>query len=313
MIPVVNKPVMEHIVELLARQGIKDLIANLYYKPEIITAHFSEGSKWGVNLSYSFEKSLLGTAGGLKKIKNFFDDRTFIVLCGDLLTDIELAPLVDFHKKRKALATIALTKVEDPSRYGVVKMDKDGRIIAFQEKPSKEEAVSNLISCGIYVFEPEIFDYIPSEKFYDFGQDLFPFLFREGERLYGFEHNDYWKDIGEVETYRCGNFDALTGRVKVNLPGSLVGESIWVGEKTKIDDSVEMTAPLLIGSNCTLKRGVKLVGPTIIGDYSVIDEGAILHTVIKLANGYIGKNTHIVDGIIGDSSHISPVTYSSLT
>lgn len=313
MIPVVNKPVMEHIIELLASQGIKDLAVNLYYKPEIIATYFADGSKWGVDLTYSIEKSLLGNAGGLKKVKNFFGDDTFIVFSSDLLTDIELAPLIDFHKKRKALATIALTKVEDPSRFGVVETDKNGRIVAFQEKPLREEAVSNLVSCGIYVFEPEIFDYIPSGKFYDFGQDLFPFLFKKGEELYGFEHNDYWKDIGELETYRCGNFDALMGRVKVKLPGSLISESIWVGEETKIDGSVEMTAPLLIGSNCTVKKGVRLVGPTIIGDYSIIDEGAILHTVIKLANGYIGKNTHIVDGIVGDSSYISPQAYSSLS
>lgn len=306
MIPVVNKPIMEHVIELLASQDIRDLIVNLHYEPEIIRQYFADGSKWGVNLTYSYEKCLLGTAGGLKKVKDFFDDRTFIIFSGDLLTDIQLGPLVDFHKKRGALATIALTKVEDPSKYGVVKTDKYGRIIAFQEKPSREEAVSNLISCGIYIFEPEIFDFIPAGKSYDFGKELFPFLFEKGERLYGFEHRDYWKDIGGLETYLSGNFDALTGRVRVKITGSMISDSIWVGEKTRIDSSVEMAAPLLIGSNCEVRRGVRLIGPTVIGDYNIVEEGAILHTVVKLANGYIGKDIHIMGGIVGNSSHVYP-------
>jgi NDP-sugar pyrophosphorylase family protein len=284
MVPVANKPIMEHVIDLLASQGLRELVVNLHYKPEPIKDYFRDGSGWGVKLTYSSEKSLLGTAGGLKRVQHFFKDSTFVVFSSDLLTDIDLAPLVRMHRKRKALATIALTTVEDPSKYGVVQTDDSGRVIAFQEKPTREQAVGNSVNCGIYIFEPEIFDYIPPGEFYDFGRDLFPLLFNEGERLYAFEHYNYWTDIGSLETFLHGNFDALRGRVKLNLPGSMIPNSIWVGDKTTIDDSVEMKAPLLIGNNCEIRRGARLIGPTIIGDSSVIEEGAILRTAISLAH-----------------------------
>lgn len=234
MVLVVNKPVMEHVVELLQAHGITQLFVNLHYHAETIRRYFTDGSRWQVDLWHSHEKELMGTAGGVKKVEPFFKDGTFVVICGDILTDINLSRLIAFHRDKKALATIALTKAEDPSKYGVVVTDKMGRIQDFQEKPSRQEALSNLVSCGIYVLEPEIFNYIPQDKFYDFGRDLFPLLLRRKKRIYGFLHDYYWLDIGTLGAYVKGNFDALTGRVKVKLPGTPVKENIWVGEEAEV-------------------------------------------------------------------------------
>ena len=280
MIPIVNKPVMEHVVELLVDQGITKLYANLHYEADLIRSHFGNGSKWGVDIGYSYEDRLLGTAGGLKKLEKYFHDGTFLVISSDVLTDIDLGPLIAFHKAKKAIATVAVTHVEDPSQYGVVKLDNSGLIIGFQEKPNLEEARSNLVNCGVYVFEPEIFKYIPS-GFYDFGKNLFPLLLEQEEMLYGLEHDNYWLDIGAIKTYLKGNFDALTGKVKVNIPGEQVDEKIWVGANTYISDTAKLCAPLCIGSKCMIKDYAMLIGPAVVGHNNSIEEGSFYTGGIK--------------------------------
>lgn len=302
MIPVVNKPIMEHIIELLQAHNIRQLFVNLHYYAEAIRGYFLGGSRWGVDIWYSHEEELMGTAGGVKKVESYFRDDAFIVICGDVLTDINLSQLISFHKEKKALATIALTKVKDPSKYGVVITDEMGRIRDFQEKPSRKEALSNLASCGIYVFEPEILNYIPEEKFYDFGRNLFPLLVANSEPVYGFLHQDYWLDIGNPDAYMEGNFDALAGKVKVKLPGAQVGEDIWVGSGTFIADEVKLRPPLCIGRNCLVRNRAKLNGPVVIGDSNLIEEGAMFERGIKWENGHIGRGASILGGIIGDST-----------
>lgn len=305
MVPVVNKPVMEHIVDLLALHKIEDVIANLHYYADAIKGHFDNGNNWGINLSYSFEETLMGTAGGVKKAHKFFDNNNaFIVLSGDALTDINLTSLVSFHKERKALATIVLTEVEDPSKYGVVITDKDGKIIEFQEKPTREEAKSKLANSGIYVFDPEIFKFIPKELFYDFGKNLFPLLLEKNERFYGYEHSDYWNDVGSLEEYQQGNFDALENKVKVKIPGTLIDGNIWIGDNCEIQAQVVLAGPICIGNNCLIKKNVKLLGPVIVGDNTIIDEGAVLYKGIKWGDGYIGKDASLIGGIIGHSTQI---------
>ncbi|MBI4744698.1 MAG: NDP-sugar synthase [Actinobacteria bacterium] len=304
MVPIVNKPVMEHIVELLATHKIKDVIANLHYYADAIKGHFGDGGKWGINLNYSFEETLMGTAGGVKKARNFFDSNAFIVLSGDALTDVNLSGLVSFHQERKALATIVLTEVEDSSKYGVVITDKEGRITEFQEKPTREEAKSNLANSGIYVFDPEIFKFIPENSFYDFGKNLFPLLLEKNERFYGFKHKDYWNDVGSLEEYQRGNFDALERRVKVKIPGTLIDGDIWIGDNCEIQAQVVLAGPICIGDNCLIKKNVKLLGPVIVGNNTVIDEGAVLYKGIKWGDGYIGKDASLIGGIIGYSTQI---------
>jgi mannose-1-phosphate guanylyltransferase/mannose-1-phosphate guanylyltransferase/phosphomannomutase len=213
MAPIVGRPVMQYSVELLKRHGITDIIANLHYLPDIIRNHFKNGQDFGVKMEYSFEEKLLGTAGGVKNNQWFLDGNTFVILSGDALTDINLTEMYDFHKKKGALATIALKLVEDVTQFGVVALDENEKIKAFQEKPKKEDALSNLANTGIYIFEPEVFNYIPKNKFCDFGKELFPLLVENDMPFYGWETSAYWSDIGSFETYKEAQFDLINGKV----------------------------------------------------------------------------------------------------
>ncbi len=297
MAPIVNKPVMEHIVELLKKYDFKEIVCNLHWYPEAIKDYFADGSKWGVNITYSYESELLGTAGGVKKVEAFFENNTFLILSGDALTDIDLSALIEFHREKGGICTLALTEVEDPSQYGVVILDNDSKIMGFQEKPLMGEAKSKLANSGIYVFEPEIFNYIPAGSFYDFGRDLFPKLLIENIPYYGFKHSRYWNDVGSFEEYQQGNFDALEGKVKVKIPGVQIDEGIWLGKNCKIEEEVVMIPPLVIGNNCIIKKGAKLYGPIIIGDNTIIDERAIMYRGIKWGSGYIGKDAIVPERI----------------
>lgn len=303
MVPIVNRPVMEHIVELLARHGFDELYVNLHYHPDVITGHFGDGSRWGISITYSYEEELLGTAGGVKNLERELGGARFLVISGDALTDLDLTSLMGFHAGHGAIATIVVTPVSDPSKYGVVIMEEDSRIAAFQEKPSREEARSHLANSGIYVFEPEVLEMIP-QGFYDFGSQLFPRFLEEGVPFYGYQHDDYWNDVGSLDEYKAGNFDALTGKVKIRIPGVRIGDDVWIGDKTVIEEDVVMVGPICIGTHCLVKRGAKLFGPLVVGDRTVIDEGAVLYRGIKWGDGYIGKDAHLMDAIVGWEAEI---------
>ena len=304
MVPIVNRPVMEHIVALLSRHDFKDIYVNLHYYPDVITRHFADGAKWGVSIAYSYEEELLGTAGGVKKLEKELAEDTFLIISGDALTDIDLTSLMEYHKGHGAIATLVVTPVEDPSKYGVVITDDRNRITGFQEKPSREEARSHVANSGIYVFEPEVLEMLPSGSFYDFGSQLFPRFLEENIDFYGYVHDDYWNDVGSFEEYKAGNFDALTGKVDVRIPGVHIGEDVWIGEDTVIEEEVVMVGPICIGSNCHVKKGARLFGPLVVGDRTVIDEGATLYRGIKWGDSYIGKDAHLMDSIVGIEAEI---------
>lgn len=303
MVPIVNRPVMEHIVDLLARHGFHRLYVNLHYHPDVITRHFSGGERWGVSITYSFEEELRGTAGGVKKLEQELGGETFLVISGDALTDLDLTALLSFHKAHGRLATLVITPVSDPSKYGVVITEEDGRITGFQEKPGREEALSFVANSGIYVFEPEVLEMIPT-GFYDFGSQLFPRFLQEGIEFYGYRHNDYWNDVGGMEEYKAGNFDALTGKVKVKIPGVRIGDDVWIGDETVIEEEVIMVGPICVGASCEVRKGARLFGPLVVGDRTIIDEGAILYRGIKWGDGYIGKDAHLLDSIVGWEAEI---------
>ncbi|MGM0367204.1 MAG: sugar phosphate nucleotidyltransferase [Actinomycetota bacterium] len=304
MAPIVNKPVMEHIIGLLEKYGYRDIVCNLHYYPDVIRKHFGDGSKFGVNIEYSYEEELMGTAGGVKKVEDFFEGKTFLIMSGDALTDIDLEKAYSFHKKRGGICTMVLTEVEDTSQYGVVLVDNNQRIYGFQEKPLSGEAKSNLANSGIYFFEPEIFNYMPKGKFYDFGKNVFPSLLDENIPYYGYTHDQYWNDVGSLDEYQQGNFDALEGRVKVEVPGKELKDGVWIGKNCKIEENVIIIPPVCIGDNCTIKKEAKLFGPIILGDDTVVDERAILYRGIKWGNGYIGKDASLIGAIIGYDTHI---------
>jgi len=305
MAPIVNKPVMEHIIDLLASHDFRDIVCNLHYFPDEIKNHFGDGSKWGINLVYSYEDELLGTAGGVKNVEDFFEGQTFLIISGDALTDIDLSSAYEYHRKKKGVGTLVLTEVDDTSQYGVVILDSSGRITGFQEKPLSGEAKSNLANSGIYFFESDIFKFMPPRgQFYDFGRNLFPDLLEKDIVYYGYKHNRYWNDVGSLDEYQQGNFDALEGKVKVNIPGKKIKEGVWIGKNCNIQEEVTIIPPVCIGDQCTIKKGAKLYGPIILGNNTIVDERAVLYRGIKWGSGYIGKDASLIGAIIGYAAEI---------
>ncbi len=304
MAPIVNRPVMYHILRLIKKHGFDEAVANLHYHPHAITNYFGRGQRVGIELRYSLERELMGTAGGVKAMQRFLSDGTFLVISGDALTDLDLSKLLEQHRESGSIATLALKRVDDPSKFGVVIRDSDGRILGFQEKPAPGEELSNLCNCGIYIFEPSIFDHIPRDSFYDFGTQLFPEFVTRDIPFHGFEIDGYWNDVGSLEQYRVGNFDALIGKVKVEIPGTERYQGIFVGKGTRIAHTAKLTAPILLGDYCRVGENVTLTGPLVIGDHSVIGKGAALEGVIKWPAAQTGAGATVEGGIIGRGAYI---------
>lgn len=305
MVPVANRPVMEHTVKLLRKHGFTDIIANLHYLPHVIRDYFGDGQRFGVNFNYSFEEELLGTAGGVKNNEWFLDD-TFVIVSGDALTDIDLTSLVRFHKQKKALATIALKPVDDVTHYGIVVTDEDGRIVRFQEKPKAEEALSNMANTGIYVFDPEIFKLIPSKQYYDFGKNLFPYLVKVGAPFYGCPIDRYWCDIGTLDVYRQAHYDILKGKVYIDLSDWMLSSRIRHGANVTIHPTAKILGHAMIGSNTNIGTDVEIYGEVVIGDNCVIEDGAVIRGSIIWDGVRISKGTVLNNCIVASNCEIGP-------
>jgi mannose-1-phosphate guanylyltransferase len=289
MVPVLGTPVMEHIVRLLARHGVDDVISNLHYFPEQIEDRFGDGSRWGVRLSYSHEPELLGTAGGVRNVREHFGGETFLIISGDALTDIDLTALLEAHRARGGIATLSLKRVDDPSQIGVVILGEDGRVQGFQEKPDPAEALSDVGNCGIYVMEPEIFDYFPDRPFVDWAQDVFPALLEQDVAFYGHEIDEYWNDIGSIREFRQGNFDALSGEVKVQIESSRMNpDAEWVDEP-----------PVYVGEGCEIGSGVRLTGPVVLGDGCRVGEGAAIRDSVLWAGTEVAPRAVVIGAVAG--------------
>lgn len=290
MIPILGKPVMAYIVEHLARCGVRDIMVNVSYLHESIESYFGEGRQFGVRIGYSFEgyvddqgevvPQALGSAGGMKKIQEFgnFFDETTIVLCGDALIDLDIAAALQEHKSKGALASVVTKEVpwEKVSDYGIVVTEPDGRILHFQEKPTMEQAKSNFASTGIYIFEPEVIDLIPSGKIFDIGSQLFPLMAEKGLPFYAQTRPFNWLDIGTVTDYWSVLQSVMLGEVaQLEVPGTQIRDGVWVGLNTRIDwEGTTIEGPVYIGSGCHIEAGSRIVGPTWIGHGSHICAGA---------------------------------------
>lgn len=306
MVPILNTPVMEYSVKLLRQHGIQKVIANTHYNPQYIKQYFGDGSRFDIQLSYSYEKELLGTAGGVKNNSGFLNE-TFFVLSGDALTNINLSEMYKFHKSKGSIATLALRPVQNVSLYGVLVTDSGGRIKAFQEKPAPKEALSNIVNTGIYLFEPEIFDYIPT-GFYDFGSQLFPKLLDLGVDLFGFQTEDYWCDIGAIAAYQQAHADIL--KIPSLLEFSLADgryqlkQSCFAGINTSTNLDLILGENVFIGRNCQLGSGVGLDKCIVWGD-TTIQDNVVINNALIGSNCLIGTNTIIQEGtIIGSNSVI---------
>jgi mannose-1-phosphate guanylyltransferase len=305
MVPVLNRPVMEHILRLLARHGFGEAIANLHWFPETIEGRFGDGSALGLDLSYSREERLLGTAGGVRNAAGFLGD-SFLVISGDALTDIDLAAMRELHESHDGLATLATKRVDDTSQFGVAIVGSDGRIQGFQEKPDPAEALSDLANCGIYMFRAEVFDFFPEPGtsgaagpddppgFADWAMDVFPALLEGDVPFYSHEIDAYWNDIGNLEELRQGNLDALHGEVAVEPGAPAVGEGVWAA--SPLGDA-EVEAPVVVGAGVELGAGVHVEGPAILGDGCRVGDGARIRDSILLEGTELPAGAILVGGI----------------
>jgi mannose-1-phosphate guanylyltransferase len=294
MIPIINKPVIEFLIDLLKNHGFDQVIVTTSYLASDIENYFREGSRFGVQMAYSFEGYFsdgtvvpegLGSAGGLKKIQEFsgFFDDTFLVLCGDAIIDLDLTRAVEIHRRNGALATIILKEVplDRVNRYGVVETAPDGRILRFQEKPLPEEAVSTLANTGIYVFEPEVLDFVPSGRVFDIGAELFPLLAERGLPFYGVALPFSWIDVGRTSDYWQATQMILRGEFKIEMPGRELMPNIWGGINLRVDfGHTDIQGPIYIGSSTRIEPGAVITGPSVIGRNCIIEAGARLNACI---------------------------------
>ena len=298
MVPIVNVPTMQHNIELLKKYGLKEVIANIHYYPEQIQNYFGDGRDFGIKLSYSYEKKLLGTAGGVKRMAKLIRvQNTFIVLSSDALTDINLKKIVNYHRSKKALFTIALAKVKDVSQFGVVIQNGEGRITGFQEKPKQEEAKNDMVNAGVYVIEPEVLDMIP-EGFYDFGKELFPRLVEKGDALYGYPMVEYWSDVGCLGKYIESNYDAMKGLVRMRIPGRKVSRSSWIGKRERIDRSARFEGSVIIGDQCVIGKDV-YIRDSVIGDKCIIEDGAVICGSVLWSDSVVKADAQITQTVLG--------------
>jgi len=298
MVPVLDRPVMAHTVGLLERQGFDRLIANLHYFPDSIREYF------GDRIEYSFEPRLLGTAGAVRNVADFFGDDPIVVISGDALTNIDLGALVTRHRSAGGVATLSVTKVADTREYGVVIHDADGRVLGFQEKPDPAEALSDLGNCGIYCFSREIFDYFPDRPFVDWAADVFPALLDHDVPFHIYEMDGYWNDVGSLEELRQGTFDAIRGQVGIDLTGTEIEAGFTVGERTQLGGVAHVEPPVWIGAGCAIGEGVRLIGPVAVGDGCRIGAGAAIRNSILFPGTHLDEDAIIIGAIAGHAGII---------
>ena len=294
MIPIINKPILEFLIELLRSHGFNQIMITTSYLAWDIESYFREGSRFGVQIGYSYEGYYkdgqpvpdgIGSAGGLKKIQDasgFFDD-TFVVLCGDAIIDLDLTRALEMHRRAKALATIVLKEVpkKDVVRFGIVNTAPDGRILQFQEKPSSERAVSTLANTGIYVFEPAVLDLIPTDEPFDIGSQLFPLLAERRLPFFGFAIPFSWIDIGSTPDYWQATQMIMRGEFKIEMPGREVWPNVWGGINLDVEfNSVNIKGPVYIGSSTRIEPGATIRGPAVIGRNCLIESGARIDACI---------------------------------
>ncbi len=306
MVPLVNKPVMLHILELLKYHGITDIVVTLRYLATVIQDFFGDGSQLGMNITYVVEDSPLGTAGSVKHAAQYLDE-TFLVISGDALTDFDLQAIIAAHKAREVLATIALAHVPNPLEYGVVITNEQDYVSRFLEKPGWAELISDTVNTGIYVLEPEALDLIPANKPYDFSMELFPTMLEKSIPIYGYAATGYWCDVGNIPEYQRATSDLLYGRVKLSEPiGEHIGGGIWVGNNVDIAPSAQLFGPIYLGSEVKIKGDVQIYGPSVIRDSTVIDNYSRIERSIIWRNNYIGENCEIRGATVTRQCSIKP-------
>jgi mannose-1-phosphate guanylyltransferase/phosphomannomutase len=300
MVPIVGKPCMEHILELLKRHGFEDVIVTVAFLPQAIRGYFGGGETLGVDIGYSVEESPLGTAGSVRLAAGKLDD-TFLVISGDALCDVDLSRLVAFHREKQASVTIGLKSVDNPLEFGIVVTDEERRVERFLEKPSWGQVFSDTINTGIYVLEPEVLKHVPADRPYDFSKELFPLLLEMGRPIYGLPLDGYWQDIGNLDQYRQANFDALDEKVRLEIPGIRIRGHVWLGDGVDLDDLDAIAGPSYVGNYCRIGRGARIGPYTILSTNSTVRErGRVVRSIVD-SSTYIGRSADVEGAIVGRS------------
>jgi mannose-1-phosphate guanylyltransferase len=294
MVPVANRPIMEHILESLGRHGLDRVIANLHWFPDTITDRFGDGSSLGIELTYSYEETLLGTAGGVRNVREYFGSDPFLVLAADALTDVDVRALAEAHRAHDGLATLAVKRVRDTSEYGVVVTGSDGRVQGFQEKPDSAEALSDLANCMIYVLDPEVFDYFPDQLEVDFALDVFPALLASDVPFHVHVTDAYWNDVGSLPEFLQGNLDALAGAVAIEPAGEVVE-----GHADTDAGEPGINGRVLIGDGAEVDPAARIDGPAVIGPGARIGAGAMVKESVLLPDAEIAPQSLLAGSIAG--------------
>ncbi len=303
MVPIAGKPVMEHILNLLKRYGITEVVVTVQYLASNIEDYFGNGSQFGMRITYSREDVPLGTAGSVKNAEEQLTE-PFLVISGDALTDYNLTNIINYHQEKKSMATLMLAHVPNPLEYGVIITNEDGHITQFLEKPSWGEVFSDTINTGIYVLDPKIFSYFEKNKQFDFSQDLFPMMLRQGDPVYGYVGSGYWCDVGNLPEYLRANSDALQGRVDIEISAKNIGGNIWCEEGVEISPETQLYGPIYLAHDCKIKTGAIIHGPSTIGHYTIVDERAQVDRSIVWNNSYIGERAELRGALVGASTGI---------
>ncbi|MBX6371651.1 MAG: mannose-1-phosphate guanyltransferase [Acidothermus sp.] len=304
LLPVVNRPIMEHVLRLLKKHGLTETVVTVQFLASLIRNYFGDGDELGMRLQYATEEKPLGTAGSVKNAEAELRDHRFLVISGDALTDIDLTAMVEFHRKNQALVTVALKSVPNPLEFGVVIAADDGRIERFLEKPTWGQVFSDTVNTGIYVMEPEIFDYVPADEPVDWAHDVFPTLLAKGAPLYGYVTDAYWEDVGTLESLLKVQADVLNRQVDVDIDGFEIRPGIWVCEGADVDPEVTLKGPLFIGSYAKVEPGAELREYTVLGSNVVVKRHAFLHRALVHDNVFIGPQAHLRGCIIGKNTDI---------
>ena len=303
LVPVLNVPVIEHLIALLHRHSFDEIVINVHYLHRTITEALGDGHRFGVKLHYSHEEELLGTAGGVRRVADFFDD-TFLVVGGDDLTDLDLSALLKFHREKQALATLAVSPLgPTPSAHdvGVLELDDEHRVTWFLEKPDpKRGEAGRWSNSGIYMFEPKALEWIPAKGSYDMGLQLFPEMVRRRAALYGYPMGSaFWCDVGSHLRYRQAHFDLLVGKTRIFIPGKEIRPHIWVEEGADISPQAYLRPPLLIGKGCRIEAQAELTGPVVLGAGSVVCSGAKVRSSVLWEQAWVGGHALVEDCLVG--------------
>ena len=304
LLPVVNRPVMEHVLRLLRHHGLTDVVVTVQFLASLVRDYFGDGDELGMSITYATEEVPMGTAGSVKNAEDALRDGTFLVISGDALTDVDLSEVIEFHREKKAMVTVCLTRVANPLDFGITIVDDEGRVERFLEKPSWGQVFSDTVNTGIYVMEPSVFEHVPLDEASDWAADVFPLLLKEGLPVYGYVAEGYWEDVGTHENYLKVQADVLSGRVAVEKDGFEVKPGVWICEGAEVDPSVELRPPLFIGDYAKIEAGAELREYTVIGSNVVVKSGAFLDRAVIHDNVYIGPGTNLRACVVGKNTDV---------